>query len=98
MKGCVIILLSSSFLKLYPQDIITFKNGDTAKIHYDDNTGVVFASKGDERRAKRRARRVIVNDPDMWNHTFMNYWENPALAGEDRQIVQTTDFDNDHSG
>jgi len=84
-----------------------------AGIRYDNGTEIVFGqpvhpekSAGiqarvagrHERAAKRRARRIIVNDPDLWNHSILNYWENPALAGEDRQIIQTTDFDNDHSG
>ncbi|HXH17562.1 MAG TPA: type IX secretion system membrane protein PorP/SprF, partial [Chitinophagales bacterium] len=84
-----------------------------ARIRYENGTEVVFSkhyysessaelqarkARRNERVARRRARRVIVNEPDLWNHAIINYWENPALAGEDRQIVQTTDFDNDHSG
>lgn len=50
-----------------------------------------FAQK-EHKRQERRARRVIANNPDFWNYSIINLWENPALAGEDRRHTITADL------
>ena len=45
-----------------------------------------------EKRQDRRTKRVIVNNPDLWNYSIINLWENPALAGEDRRHNITSDL------
>ncbi len=58
---------------------------------------IELAAQESKKRVSRRANRIVVNDPNLWNYSIINIWENPALAGENRRHNITADLNSEPS-